>query len=100
MQKDDGFPIGCNSEEQWMSDCSIDYKPISCRRYVDNKHCYFRLNCDSGKFHTSFYRKPTFSGVLTNLKVLYPYRTNIILFPPCYVLVLRFGLPIKPDLSP
>ena len=26
----------CHFEEQWMSDCPIDYKPISYRRYVDD----------------------------------------------------------------
>ena len=33
----------CHFEEQWMSDCPIDYKPISYRRYVD----YTVLLCSS-----------------------------------------------------
>ena len=27
--------FSCHVKEQWMSDCPIDYKPISYRRYVD-----------------------------------------------------------------
>ena len=40
------------------------------------------------KFQTLVYRKPTFSGVLTNFESFYPYHTNIILFPLCYIVVL------------
>ena len=31
----------CHFEEQWMSDCPIDYKPISYRRYVDDTFLLF-----------------------------------------------------------
>ena len=44
-----GSPLGptlanvflCHFKGQWMSDCSIDYKPISYRRYVDNTFLLF-----------------------------------------------------------
>ena len=30
----------CHFEEQWMSDCSIDYKLFSYGRYVDNTYLF------------------------------------------------------------
>ena len=42
---------------------------------------------NNGKFHTSIDGKPTFSVVSINFES-YPYRTNIILFTPCYIIVL------------
>ena len=104
-------------EEQWMSDCCIDYKPFSYRRYVDDtfllfsselhatkflnyinskrRNIKFTVECeendslavfdiklfrDSGKFQTSVYRKPTFSGVLTNFESFLPisYKYNLV----------------------
>ena len=98
-------------------DCPIDYKHISCRRFVDDtfllfsselhitkflnymnsKHRNIKLTvereennsiffldikfcCDSGKFQASFYRKSTFSGVLTNFKSFLPisYKQNLV----------------------
>ena len=41
--------------------------------------------CDSGKFQTSLYRMPSFSGTLTNFE---NFRTNIIFFPPFSIVVL------------
>ena len=39
-----------------------------------------KIFCDSGKFHTSVYRKPTFSGVLTNFDSFLPmsYKYNLV----------------------
>ena len=96
-------------EEQGMSDCPIDYKPFSYRRYVDDTFLLFsselhvtkflnymnskhrnikftveleennslafldiKIFRDSGKFQTSVYRKPRFSGVLTNFESFLP----------------------------
>ena len=44
-----GSPLGPPSadvflytfKEQWMSDCHIDYKPVSYKRYVDNTFLLF-----------------------------------------------------------
>ena len=44
-----GYPMGpglanvflCHLEEQWMSDCPIDYKPISYRKYVNHTFLFF-----------------------------------------------------------
>ena len=36
----------CNFEEQFLSDCPMDYKPISYRRYVDDTLLLF-----SSKLH-------------------------------------------------
>ena len=113
---------------RWRSDCPIDNKRISYKRYVDDtfllfwsefhvtkflhytisKHqnikftmegeennslsfLYIKIFCDSGKFQTSGYRKPTFTGFLTNFESFFPYRTNIIFFPPCYIMFLWFA---------
>ena len=120
-----GSPLGptlanmflCHFEEQWMSDCPIDYKPISYRRYVDDTFLLFsselhvtkflnymnskqrnikftvkreennslsfldiKIFRDYGKFQTSVYRKPTFSGVLTNFERFLPisYKYNLV----------------------
>ena len=106
----------CHFEEQLISDCPVDYKPISYRRYVDDSFLLFSselhvtkfLNYmnskhrnikftvereendslsfldinifrDNGKFQTSVYRKPTFSGVLTNFESFLPisYKYNL-----------------------
>ena len=53
-----GSPLGptlanvflCHFKEQWMSDCSIDYKPISYRRYVDNTFLLFSSELHVTKF--------------------------------------------------
>ena len=107
----------CHLEEQWMSDCPIDYKLLSYRRnvydtfllfsselhltnflnYMNSKHrnikftvereennslAFLDINivCHSGKFQTSIYRKPTFSGVLTNFESFLPtsYKYNLV----------------------
>ena len=52
------FPLGptpanlfsCHFEEQWMSDCPIDYKPISYRRYVDDTILFFSSELQVNKF--------------------------------------------------
>ena len=31
----------CHLEEQWMSHCPIDFKPISYRKYVDHTFLFF-----------------------------------------------------------
>ena len=106
----------CHFEEQLISDCPVDYKPISYRRYVDNAFLLFsselhvtkflnymnskhrnikftvereendslsfldiKIFRDNGKFQTSVYRKPTFSGVLTNFESFLPisYKYNL-----------------------
>ena len=49
--------FSCHVKEQWMSDCPIDYKPISYRRYVDDVFLLFLselwvteyLNCTNPK---------------------------------------------------
>ena len=38
-------------EEQWMSDCPIDYKPISYRRYVDDTFLLFSSELHVIKLH-------------------------------------------------
>ena len=86
----------CYFEEQWMSDCPIDCKNIfllflselhvtKFLNYMNSKHRNIKFTvereennslffldikffCDTGKFQTSIYRKPTFSGVLTNFE--------------------------------
>ena len=120
-----GFPLGptlanvflCHFKEQWISDCPIDYKPISYRRYGDDAFLLFsselhvtkflnymnskhrnikftfeqeendsisfldiKVFRDNGKFQTSVYRKPTFSGVLTNFESFFPisYKYNLV----------------------
>ena len=40
----------CHFEEQWMSDCPISYKPISCRRYVDHTFLLFSSELHVTKF--------------------------------------------------
>ena len=48
-----GCPLGpilayvflCHLEEQWISNCPIDYKPISFRRLLTIHFYYFHLNC-------------------------------------------------------
>ena len=40
----------CHFEEQWMSDCPIDYKPISYRRYVDDTFLLFSSELHVTKF--------------------------------------------------
>ena len=40
----------CHCEEQWMSDCPIDYKPISYRRYVDDTFLLFSSELHVTKF--------------------------------------------------
>ena len=59
MQKDDvGSPLGpavanvflCHFEEQCMSDCSINYKPISYKRYIDNIFLLFPSELHLSKF--------------------------------------------------
>ena len=53
-----GSPLGptlanvflCHFGEQWMSDCPIDYKPISYRRYVDNTFLLFSPESHKTKF--------------------------------------------------
>ena len=37
-------------EEQWMSDCPIDYKPITYRRYVDDTFLLFSSELHVTKF--------------------------------------------------
>ena len=99
----------CHFQEQWMSDCPIDYQPVWYSKYVQNKFLLFssevillftiereennslafldvKLFRNIGKFQTSIYRKPT---------VFYSYRTNIIFFPFCYIVVLWFALLMK-----
>ena len=114
-----------------MSDCPIDYKPFSYRRYVDGTGFLFSYKLhvtkflnemsfqhwtikftveheenslaffdtkffrDNGKFQTSVYRKPTFSGVLTNFESFYPYCTNMILILLCYIVFLSSALLIE-----
>ena len=120
-----GSPLGptlvnvflCHFEEQWISDCPIDYKPISYRRYVDDAFLLFsselhvtkflnymnskhrnikftvereendslsfldiKIFRDNWKFQTLVYRKPTFSGVLTNFESFLPisYKYNLV----------------------
>ena len=98
----------CHFEEQWMSDCPIDCKNIfllfsselhvtKFLNYMNSKHRNFKFTvereennslsfldikffCDTGKFQTSIYRKPTFSGVLTNFESFLPisYKQNLI----------------------
>ena len=61
MQKDDvamGSPLGpavanvflCHFEEQWMSDCPVNYKPISYKRYVENIFLLFPSELHLSKF--------------------------------------------------
>ena len=61
IQKDGvamGSPLGptlanvflSHFEEQWMSDCPIDYKPITYRRYVDNTFLLFSSELHVTKF--------------------------------------------------
>ena len=53
-----GSPLGptlvnvflCHFEEQWKSDCPIDYKPISYRRYVDDTFLLFSSELQVTKF--------------------------------------------------
>ena len=40
----------CHFEVQWMSDCPIDYKPISYRRYVDDIFLLFSSESHVAKF--------------------------------------------------
>ena len=40
----------CHFKEQWMSDCPINYKPISYRRYVDNTFFLFSSELHKTKF--------------------------------------------------
>ena len=40
----------CNFEEQWMSDCPIDYKHFSHRRYVDDTFLLFSSELRVTKF--------------------------------------------------
>ena len=40
----------CNFEEQFLSDCPIDYKPISYRRYVDDTLLLFSTKLHVIKF--------------------------------------------------
>ena len=40
----------CHFEEQWISDCPIDYKPISYRRYVDDAFLLFSSELHVTKF--------------------------------------------------
>ena len=40
----------CHFKEQWMSDCPINYKPISYRRYVDNTFLLFSSELHVTKF--------------------------------------------------
>ena len=53
-----GSPLGpilanmflCHFEEQWMSDCPIDYKPISYRSYVHDTFLLFSSELHITKF--------------------------------------------------
>ena len=53
-----GSPLGptlanvflCHFEEQWMSECPIDYKPFSYRRYVDDTFLLFSSELHVTKF--------------------------------------------------
>ena len=53
-----GSPLGpnlanvflCHFKEQWMSDCTIDYKPISYRRYVHDTFLLFSSELQVTKF--------------------------------------------------
>ena len=53
-----GSPLGpilanmflCHFEEQWMSDCPIDYKPISYRSYVHDTFLLFSSELHVTKF--------------------------------------------------
>ena len=83
----------CQFEEQCMFDCLIGYKPISYKRYIDGTLLLLSSELQVTKFsnymnfkhrnifwpsilrraiqlHTSVYRRPTFSGVLTNSESL------------------------------
>ena len=71
------------SSKHWHIKFTVECEESNLLSFLDIKT--FR---DAGKSHTSVYRKPIFSGVLTNFEVFYPYRTNIILFPSCYIVVL------------
>ena len=47
----------CNLEEQWMSDCPIDYKSISHRRYVDDTFLLFASELYITKLFIYMYSK-------------------------------------------
>ena len=71
-----------NSEHQNIK-FTVEGKENNSLFFLDK--IFFR---ESWKFHTSVYGKPTICGSLSNLEIFCPYRTNMILFPPCYVVVL------------
>ena len=45
---------------------------------------------DVGKLHTLFYRRPIFTGILTNFEFFYKCHTTIMLFLPCCIAVSWF----------
>ena len=102
------FPLGpvlanvflCFYQKKWLEKCSLEFKSLFCRGYVDDHlekfHNYFKschrnmsfsfekeINVkmsfldveifqENDKFVTTVYRKPTFSGVCTHFESFLP----------------------------
>ncbi|XP_069989664.1 uncharacterized protein [Penaeus vannamei] len=86
-----GSPLGpsyanaflCYHEHDWLIQYPPEFKPIYYRRYIDTfvkfKHPshvnLFLVTNDNGRFHTSIYRKPTFTDLdlhfLSNIPYIY-----------------------------
>ena len=77
-----GSPLGprltnvfvCHFEEQWMSDCPIDYKPISYRRYFEDTFLLFSPELQVTKFFNLINSK------LRNIKFTVEQEENISLY--------------------
>ena len=95
-------------EKNWLNSCPQGFKPVFYRRYVDDIFLLFKSNdqlkyfqdflnsCrinmshqvirEQGKFTTTVYRKPTFSGVYSNFESFLP---SVYKFGMVYTLVYR-----------
>ena len=67
---------------------------VKCEENNSLSFINIKIFRNNRKFHTSIDGKPTCSVVSINFES-YPYRTNIILFTPCYIIVLWFVLPVE-----